>query len=311
MATVAVIGAGGVGGLIAARLARGGHEVRLLARGAAAQAIGAHGLKLSGPDGEFTVAMAAVAEDAAALGVVDLVLLAVKAWQVAELAPQLVPLVGPQTTVAPLQNGVEAAEQLAAALGEAQVVGGLCHMLSWVERPGEIQWMGQNPSVTLGVRRDGQAPLVERAAEIVRAGQLHVVVSDAIARALWQKLLFIAPLGAVGAIAGTPAGIFRKRADTRAELEGSMREIVAVAAARGVTLADDAVARALARIDALPDDATASLQRDIQAGRPSELHELIGAVVRLGRAAGVATPSSARLYDALVPREDAARARPA
>jgi 2-dehydropantoate 2-reductase len=289
-------------------LARAGHDVGFVARGATSAAIRAHGLRLRGQDGDELVPITRVADDAAALGPAELVLMAVKTWQVPELAPRLVPLVGPDTIVVPLQNGVESAGQLAASLGQERVVGGLCHMLSWVERPGEIRWIGSVPSVTVGPRHAGQAAAVERAAILLRSGGIHVVVTETIERALWAKLLFIAPLGAVGAVADAGAGAFRHEPAARTRLEATMHEIVAVAAARGVELAPDVVSSALRRIDSLPEDATASLQRDILAGRPSELHELIGAVVRLGRESGVATPVSAELYAALLPLEQQARA---
>lgn len=307
MTRVAVIGAGGVGGRLGAMLARGGHDVRILARGATLDAIRAHGLRVRGPGEDYAVPIPRASDDAAALGEVDMVLVTIKTWQVPGVAPRLAPLVGPSTAVVPLQNGVEAADQLAASLGADRVLGALCHMLSWVERPGEIRWIGAPPLVTLGARRAGQERAVEACAATLRSATVEVQVTDAIDAALWSKLLFIAPLGAVGAVERVPAGRFRQAPHARAELEASMYEIAAVAAARGVALPADTVARAMQRIDAVPEDATASMQRDIEAGRPSEVHELIGAVVRLGRAAGVATPVSEALYVALEPLERRAR----
>jgi 2-dehydropantoate 2-reductase len=319
VARIAVVGAGGVGGLVAARLALAGNDVRVLARGATLDAIRAHGLRLRGPDGDFTARVAVAASEAAALGEVDFVLVAVKTWQLADMAPRLVPLVGEHTIgepsgalrlapiVVPLQNGVEAAGRLAAALGDARVVGGLCAMLSWAERPGEIKWIGGTPMVTLGARRPEQAAAVAACSERLRGAGLRVEIASDIDRALWSKLLFIAPLGAVGAVEGAAAGALRRAPAVRARLEAAMYEVAAVAAARGVALAPDAVAVAMRRIDQLPEDATASLQRDIAAGRPSELHELIGAVVRLGQEAHVETPVSAGIYAALLPLEARAR----
>jgi 2-dehydropantoate 2-reductase len=306
MSAIAVVGAGGVGGLVAARLARAGHEVHLVARGRTRDVIAAHGVTLRGPDGDFTATMTRVSDDAAALGPVALVLLAVKAWQVAEVAPSLVTLARGDTIVAPLQNGVEAAGELARALGEERVVGGLCHMLASAEEAGVVRWMGAPPSVTLGARHASQAAAVEHCASLLRPA-LHVRVVDDIDAALWEKLLFIAAFGAAGAASHLTAGPLRRDPEWRARLEGAMNEAAAVAAARGVRLSDAAVATAMKRVDALPEDATASLMRDLLAGRPSELHQLIGAVVRLGRDAAVATPVSAALYTALTPLEDRAR----
>jgi 2-dehydropantoate 2-reductase len=307
MASIAVIGAGGVGGLLAGRLARGGHDVRVLARGAALEVIRARGLRLRGPDGDHLAPVALATDEVSAMGAVDLVLVAVKTWQVLEVAPRLPPLVRDDTVVVPLQNGVEAVAHLASTLGQERVVGGLCHMLSWVEQPGEIGWMGAGPSVTLGARRPAQAEPVARCAAVLRSADIHVEVTGAIESTLWVKLLFIAPFGAVGAAARLSAGPLRRDSSSRARLEAAMREVAAVAGGHGVVLPADTVDLAMRRIDSLPEDATASLYRDIARGRPSELNELIGAVDRLGREARIATPVSAALYAELLPLEQRAR----
>src|SRR5262249_52390911 len=128
-------------------------------------------------------------------------------------------------------------------------------------------------------------------------------------RARWQKFLFIAPYAAVGAVERVPLGILRRTPRMRARMEAAMHEVAALAAARGVELPSDAVAATLQRLEVLHEDATASMHRDMVAGRASELHELIGAVVRLGREANVPTPVSAELYAQLEPLDRQARAR--
>src|SRR2546430_4108402 len=152
---IAVVGAGGVGGLLAARLARGGNDVRVLARGAALAAILERGLRICGPGEDDTVPIRRAADDASALGAADIVIVAVKTWQLAELAPRLAPLVGERTLVVPMQNGVEASDALAAALGDDHVVGGVCRVIAWAGRPGEIHWIGAPPSLTIGARTPG------------------------------------------------------------------------------------------------------------------------------------------------------------
>jgi 2-dehydropantoate 2-reductase len=305
--SVAIVGAGGVGGLLAAMLARGGNDVRMLARGPALAAIRDHGIRLRGPGDAGTFPISRVSDDAAALGVADIVIVTVKTWQLAEVGPRLVPLVGDRTVVVPLQNGVEASEHLAAALGEHRVIGGVARLISWVERPGEIRWIGMPPGLTIGPRYADQAADVDACAATLRTGGIEVAVTDAIAQALWTKLLFIAPYAAVGAIARAPVGEIRQAPESRARLAAAMHEVAAVAAARGVALPQDAIENMQQLIDKIPADATTSMHRDIVAGRPSELHELIGAVVRLGREARVATPVSAELYAQLEPLERKAR----
>jgi 2-dehydropantoate 2-reductase len=304
--SIAVVGAGGVGGLLAARLARGGNDVRILARGEALAAIRRHGVRLRDRDGEVAVPIARVSDRAADLGVADIVIVTAKTWQLTDLGPRLVPLVGDRTIVVPLQNGVEASEQLAVALGERHVIGGIGRMISWIEQPGVVRSLIP-AGVTIGPLHPEQTEGVDACAATLRTGGIDVVTTDAIEPARWTKLVFIAPYAAVGAVERLPLGELRTRQASRARLVAAMHEVAAVAVARGVDMPADAVTSMLALIDQLPADATASMHRDIAEGRPSELHELIGAVVRLGREARVATPISADLYAQLEPLERAAR----
>ena len=305
---IAVVGAGGVGGLLAGLLARAGAEVVLLARGAALAAVQGRGLELATPDGTFTARPAAAAEDAAALGPCDATLVAVKAWQVAALAPSLAPLLGGGGIVVPLQNGVEAAARLAAALPPERVAGGLCFLYAWAEAPGRIRHTGAPPRVTLGSRPG--APLDHRLGRLAvvlgSAGIQAGVVAD-VEAAAWEKLLFIGPLGLLGAVSRAPAGPLRSQGEPRALLGALMAEVAAVAGARGVGLGPDVVARTLAKVDAVPAEATASMQRDLASGRPSELYDQAGAVVRLAHEVAVPVPLHEAFWTALLPLERAAR----
>jgi 2-dehydropantoate 2-reductase len=209
--------------------------------------------------------------------------------------------------VVPLQNGVEASELLAPALGDDRVLGAVARVICWADPPGEIHQLTP-VSLTIGARRPGVAEAVESCAQVLRSAGAEVLTTERIDRARWTKFLFIVPYSAVGAVERAPAGGIRTSPRARARLEGAMREIAALAAARGVELAAEIVAQTMARVDEVPADATASMHRDIVAGRPSELDELIGAVVRLGRASGVPTPVSDALYAELEPLERKARA---
>lgn len=307
---IAIVGAGGVGGLLGGLLARAGVEVLVVARGAALEAIRRDGLLVESPLGGFTVRVAAASDDPAALGAADAVLVAVKAWQVAEVASSLAPLLAGGGVAVPLQNGVEAADRLEAALGPDRVAGGLVHVLAWIERPGAVKHVGFAPRVTLGERgaRAGKPSprLSALSAALVRAGADAPVVED-VEKALWEKFLLIEPWGMVGAASRAPVAVMRAVPETRALLAAAMEELAATARARGVALAPDAAARTLALVDSLPAEGTASMQRDLGAGRPSELDDQTGAVIRLARAAGVAVPVHEALYAALVPRERGAR----
>jgi len=298
-----------VGGVFGGLLARAGHDVSFVARGANLEAIRAQGLRVHGPWGTFVV-RPDVAEEPAGLArgsPFDAVLVCVKAGQVREVAAALRPLVGEGTVVVPLQNGVEAAEALSAELGAGRVAGGLCHVFAWREGPGEVRTTGTPLQITLGELKGPVTPRLTRLAEAIRGSGAGAVLADDVVAAAWEKFLFIDPFGSVGAVTRAPIGVMRSEPRTRALLVAAVEEVDALARARGVALAADAVARTLARYDELPAEATASMQRDVAAGRPSELHEQTGAVVRLGEAAGANVPVHRFLYAALLPQEAAAR----
>jgi 2-dehydropantoate 2-reductase len=305
---VAVFGSGAVGGYFGGRLAQSGASVAFVARGAQLEAIRRDGLRVESSSGDFQVRPAEATDDPRAVGVVDVVLLGVKAWQVPDSGRALLPMLGPGSTVLTLQNGVEAADELAPIVGPARVLEGLCKLLSSVEAPGRIRHAGMTPRIEFGERDGRRSERVESLrAAFERAEGVSVGVPDDIRAAVWEKFLFIAPFGGVGAVSRLPAGAWRAVPETRALLEAAMREVEAVARARGVRVRDDAVARTLAFVDGLPAEATASMQRDLLEGRPSELEQQNGAVVRLARGAGVPVPANAFLYASLLPAERKAR----
>ncbi len=304
---VTIVGAGGVGGLIGALLSRAGSEVSFVARGESRKILTEQGLEISSPLGQFSVGPFKASEDPAMLAPSDVVFVAVKAWQIPEVAASLKPLVGPGTLVIPLQNGVEAADQLQSALGNGPVVGGIFHVLSWLEKPGHVVHQGSVPMVTLGELQGGAGSRLERAAKLVRAAGMKVVLSSNIRGDLWEKLLFVEPVGSVGAVTRGSADVFRSTPESRSLLITAMREVQTVAGDLGVAVRADAVDHALARVDRLPTGATTSMQRDIMEGRPSELEDQTGAVVRLGAKAGSAVPAHEFLLAALLPQERRAR----
>jgi 2-dehydropantoate 2-reductase len=303
---IAVVGAGGVGGVFGGLLARSGQDVAFLARGRTLAALRERGLRVSIPPAPFEVRPVA-SDDPSRIGPVDAVLVAVKSWQVREVAPSLRPLVGPGTVVVPLQNGVTAADELAAVLGDAPVVGGLCYVFAWQEEPGGVRSTGTPLEIKMGERRGGPSPRLAPLAGALRAAGIEAQVSEDVAVASWEKLLAIETFGAVGAVTRAPIGAIRAVAETRELLLAALEEVDALARARGVRMPPDAVARTLARLDGLPGESTASMQRDIQAGRRSELDEQTGAVVALAGAAGVPVPVHRFLLAALLPQERQAR----
>ncbi len=304
----AVYGSGGVGGYFGGRLAEAGHDVVFIARGPHLEAIRRQGLRIESVAGDALVQPARATDDPASVGVVDAVIVAVKAWQVPEAARAIRPMVGPDTVVLPLQNGVEAPGQLAAVLGEEAVLPGLCKIMTLLAAPGVIRHPGVPPRIEFGERDGRTSPRVEalrRAFEGARG--VSVGTPADIEAARWEKFLFIAPLSGVGAVTRVPAGPLRRVPESRDLLRRAMTEVFDLARARKVALREDAVSRTLGFVDGMPEEATSSMQRDIMEGRPSELESQNGTVVRLGREAGVDTPVNAFVYASLLPSEKRAR----
>lgn len=304
---IAIFGTGGAGGYFGGKLAKSGEEVVFIARGEHYRAIRENGLYIDSVEGPFTVAPVRATDDPEQEGSVDVVIVGVKAWQVSDAAHAMRPMVGPETFVVPLQNGVEAPSQLAAVLGREHVLGGLARVFGFIVGPGRIRHLGGPSQITFGELDNHRSDRVERLREVLTRAGITADVPPDIHVALWEKFLFIVPLGGVGAVTRVPLGVTRALPETRGMLEQGMREIEAVARALKIPLPDDIVARTMAFVDTLPPDGTISLQRDIAAGRPSELEAWNGAVVRLGREAGVATPLHEFLYHSLLPLEVSSR----
>ena len=307
---IAVIGAGAVGGYFGGRLAEAGHQVAFVARGATLRALTNDGLRIESPKGDLHLLPWKATDEPAEIGPVELVVLGVKAWQVPEMAPRLRPLVVGDTSVLPLQNGVEAAGQLAAVLGPEPVLGGVCKIISTQVAPGHIHHVGVEPGVDLGELGRPPTDRVRRVARVFEDAGVAVKTPDDIRVAIWEKFLFICSVSGVGALTGMTIGEFRADPEVRPILEAAMREIVAVAAGHRVELRSDIVERTLRFLDGMPPEGTASMQRDILEGRPSELESQNGAVVRLGRRAGVPTPVNLEIYERLLPLERLSRSRP-
>jgi 2-dehydropantoate 2-reductase len=300
---LAIFGTGGAAGYFGARLAQAGEDVIFIARGEHLRAIQQHGLHVESVEGDVTIQPAHAASDPAEIGSVDAVILGVKTFQVPESAEAMRPLIGPQTVVLPLQNGVEVSEQLAEVLGREHVLGGLASIISFIAAPGRLRHQGGPSSIALAELDNHPSERLERLRAAMERAGISVSVPANIQAALWSKFLFVISLGGLGAVTRAPAGILRRLPETRRLLEAAMQEVRAVALARGVPLGDSEIARAMAVIDSLPEDGTTSLQRDIMAGRPSELEAWNGAAVRLGQAADVPVPTHAFIYHALLPQE--------
>ncbi|MEZ5333152.1 MAG: ketopantoate reductase family protein [Thermoanaerobaculia bacterium] len=304
----AIFGVGAVGGYFGGKLAAGGEDVLFIARGATLAALRADGLRVRSIGGDFTVHPVRASDGGDAPAAVECVLVCVKAWQVPGAAERIAGLLAPDGFAVYLGNGVEAPEQLAAALGRERVLGGLCRIVAKQEAPAVIDHFGVSPTVVFGELDDRPSERVERLLAAFEDAGIDAVVPPSTRAALWEKFLFIAATSAVGAVTAVPAGVVRSCPESRQLLIAAMREIQDLARRQEIPVREDALERALAFYGSLPADVTASMQRDLMEGRPSELEAQTGAVVRLAEALEMPVPVHRFLYAALLPRELAVRA---
>ena len=304
---LAVLGAGAVGSYFGGRLARAGEEVVWFTRGATLEALRTRGLRVKSLAGDFELPPQPATDRAEEVGRVDAVILGVKAWQVPEAGRAMAGWLGPSSLVLPLQNGVDAVGELRRAVGREPVIGGACKIVCEVVEPGLVRHFGAEPVIEMGpwdtlhpqsdaTRHVRQHERCLRLQQVFERAAVRAIVHEDVRVAAWEKFLFIASFSAVGAARDEAAGSLRSLPETRELLRGAMEEVANVARACGVMLAPDVVTRSMAFVSRLPEESTSSMHRDIRAGRPSELDSLCGAVVRLGREHGVATPVHSDLF---------------
>jgi len=305
---VAVLGAGGVGGYLGARLHEAGAEVVVLARGPHLDAIRSNGLTVASPLGDVRFDPFAT-DDPAALGRCDYAVVAVKARDTAGLAPHLDGLLGPTGTAVTFQNGIDHLEVLLGALGSERVLGGVAYILSTIERPGVVVHTGGPASFVFGpLDGNGDAralPLRDR----LRAAGVEATVSGEVLAAMWDKLGFIVAMAGVTAAARVPVGVVRAVPETWDLFVRLSREACAVARAEGVELPDETSARHQALAGRLEPDSRSSLAYDLAHGKPLELDDLHGAILRRARRHGIPVPMHEAVYAVLRPWTDPQQTR--
>jgi 2-dehydropantoate 2-reductase len=299
---VAVIGAGAVGGYFGGRLAAAGNDVTFLVRGKTLEALRSRPLRVTSINRNFEVRVPAT-DDPSEIEA-DVVLLGVKTWQLSEAADAIQRMAGQSSVVVPLQNGMEAPAELAAVLGPARVAGGLCRIVAEAIGPGEIDHYWAEPSIAFGeISPLANGEWLEALRDAFASADVRCDIPPDIAAAMWEKFLFITPWGSLGAVTRLPIGALRSAPESRARLLAALNEVAEIARAEGKPFREGAVAKTLAILDGLPPETTSSMQRDIMAGRPSELEAQTGAVVRFGKRTGVPTPIHHAIYEELLPLE--------
>jgi len=298
---IAVVGAGGIGGPYGAAFAKSGAEVTFVARGAHLAAIRENGLRIEGDRGETHIQPAWATDDIANIGVVDFVFLCVKLWDVESTGEQLRAIVGPKTTVVPLQNGVDAAERLIPILGHEAVMGGTAFVTGTIAAPGVVRQTGTYQRMTFGELDGRPSERGQRLSAQCKAAGFEGILSPDIRVPIWEKFIFLVPLSGLHALTGLPLGVWRDDLDLLALYEAALREAVAVGLAEHVPLPPDSVANGMAQMRSMPAHHTTSMGNDLLHGNRLELPWLAGKVVELGRRHGIPTPVNSFIFTALKP----------
>ncbi len=297
---IAVMGSGGVGGFFGGRMAHAGADVTFIARGAHLAAMRERGLLIENEtQGNIHVPGVKATDEPASVGAVDLVLVGVKLWGMEAAVRAFKPLVGPDTAILSLQNGVIKDDILRREFGERAVMGGVGYVATHISRPGVIHQTGAIQRMVFGEydgRRSARAEALLAAA--LKAG-IQAELSTDIRRSIWEKYVFLVALSGTTATMRMPIGVIRANPQTRAFLFDLMKETVAVGRAHGVALPEDYAQQRLAFADSVPADMTSSMHHDLEHGNPLEVEWLAGGVVKLGEQVGVPTPANRAVWDVL------------
>jgi 2-dehydropantoate 2-reductase len=296
---IAIVGAGGIGAIYGAALAKSGAEVIFVARGAHLRAMQQQGLRIEGDRGETVIRPALATDDIAAIGPVDYALLCVKLWDVESAGERLRPLVGPETAVVTLQNGVDAHERLIPIVGRAGVMAGTAFVTGSIVAPGVVRQTGTYMRVTFGELDGSMSRRGAALAEACAAAGIEGVFSPDVLVPIWEKFLVLVPLANVNALTRVPLGRYRADPDSWALVEQSLAETLAVGRAEGVRLPQDAEQNGLAMLRSMPDHHMTSMCNDLLRGNRLELPWFAGKIVELGRRHGIPTPVNAFVYAAL------------
>jgi 2-dehydropantoate 2-reductase len=297
---VAVIGAGGVGGYFGGLLARAGHEVTFIARGPHLRAIQDNGLRVESQlDGTFTVPGNATS-NTSSVGEQDLVIFTVKMYHNSDAVSAVLPLIGPETVVLTLQNGIDNGEILAETVGEDHVMIGSAYMEGRISEPGVVTQNGPGIAafgeMNVGISRRGEN-LLQRFQEAGWRVNLH----ENMPGMLWKKFAYIAGSAAVCAAANCVYEEMRTKPETRQLIRDAIEEVLAVGKARGAPIMPDSLAWAMDSLDRFPGQGRASMAKDFTDQRPVELEGLTGTVVRMARELEIPTPANDFLYAILKP----------
>jgi 2-dehydropantoate 2-reductase len=300
---IAVMGSGGVGGYFGGRLAHGGADVNFVARGKHLEAMRRDGLRIDGAE-QIHIKQVNATDDPKEIGVADIVLLCVKLWDTEQALTQIRPMVGTNTTVISLQNGVLKDQYLRAAFGERQLMGGVGYVATTIEAPGVIRQTGPMQRLLFGEFNGSRSRRAEDFLSACLAGGINAELSSDIVREIWQKYVFLVALAGTTTTIRKPIGPIRSNPQTRAFLHDVMQEVVEVARAHGAAVPADYAQVRLQLADDVSPDMTSSMHHDLQRGNRLEVGWLSGGVVKLGQEKGVPTPLNRAIADILALHAD-------
>ncbi len=286
---IAVMGTGGVGGYFGGRLAAAGNDVTFMARGAHLEALRARGLRVMSPKGDLVLDRVHVTDAPSTVAPVDVVLLTVKMYDLASAADAIVPLLGAETVVITLQNGVEAVDLVRARVRGTHVAGGVAYVAAVISEPGVIKHTALDRLI-FGELNGARSPQLERFHAACLDAKFEATLSEQIEVDLWSKFARLSVFSGMTSVTRAPIGVLRRDPELLAMVERACQEATAVGRARGVMLPEAVLDEILSMVHSLPHEAKSSMLEDLERGKRLELPWLSGAVVRLGKEAGVATP---------------------
>ncbi|MFZ2868612.1 ketopantoate reductase family protein [Zavarzinia sp.] len=295
---IAVIGAGGVGGYFGARLMEAGHEVFFIARGSHLAALRSHGLTIEGAAGEFSLRRIHVTRDPSAVGPCDIVVMAVRCFGDEAAAAVAGPLLGPDTLVLTLQNGIDAPHRLSRRLGARRVLGGGAYIAARLAGPGLIRVDAPRVVLELAPVSGVLGPLAAEFVDVGNAAGFEVNVFSNVDVVLWRKLCLMAAFAGVSCLARADIGSIRNDPVSFGMLAAAVAEAAAVGRAAGVALGEVIESEVMDVLARMPTGLRSSMLDDMEGGRPLEVMALSGAVARLGAEFGVAVP----VHDAILAR---------
>lgn len=306
---LAVMGAGALGCYFGGRLAAAGNDIAFIARGRQLEALKRDGLRIESPLGNLHLPKVDATDDPADVGKVDLILFLVKLYDTEAAAQALLPMLGPETAVVSFQNGIDGWSRIGEIVGHERVIGGTAVIPADLRAPGIVRHNGPFARLTIGAF-DGNdpGPCHALASLFEKAGLDGNVVTD-IEIKIWEKFIVLSALSAITALTRLPLGPIRQDPVTADLFQRALEETIAVGRADCPGLSEEATNRAVSLADSLPDSMRASMLDDLEHGKPLELNDLSGAVVRLAAKHRIDVPVHDTVWRALHPYATGGRDR--